>query len=445
MPRPTLRWADLPGRRVGIYGLGVEGRASLAACRALGIEPILVDDNPNAETDLDARVLTIGDGGLDALRACEVVIKSPGISRYGEAVHALQAAGATTVGGLGLWLPSADLARVLVITGTKGKSTTTAIAGHLLSRWGYRAFVGGNIGRPPFDPAVGDEYDYWVIEVSSYQATDLPVSPPVTAVTSLNPDHLPWHADDVETYYRDKLSATSQPGARITVANGDSPLLRAHRAMLGPEVEWVHADDEPDARWVDGLGLIGAHNRRNALIARHALSEMGIQEASDDAAIATAAAGFAGLPHRLQVVGRRGDVIFVDDNLSTNVLPALAAVDAFPDRRVALLVGGQSRGIDYAPLGVGLRTRTAPLLLVTMPTNGPEIHAQVDAAASASAVTIADADSLAEAVRLAADWAAPDGVVLLSPAAPSFDLFHDYRARGAAFTDAMRTIGGTPS
>lgn len=445
MPRPTLRWADLPGRRVGIFGLGVEGRASLAACRELGIEPILVDDNPVAAPDLGAAVLTTGDGGLDALRTCDVVIKSPGISRYGDAVRTLQAAGATIVGGLGLWLAGADLARVLVITGTKGKSTTTAIAGHLLSRWGYRTLVGGNIGRPPYDPTVGDEYDYWVIEVSSYQATDLAVSPPVTAVTSLNPDHLPWHADDVETYYRDKLSATSQPGARITVANGDSPLLRAHAAMLGPAVEWVHADDEPDARWTDGLGLIGTHNRRNALIARRALAAMGVREASDDAAVATAATGFAGLPHRLQVVGRRGDVTFVDDNLSTNVLPALAAVDAFPDRRVALLVGGQSRGIDYAPLGVGLRARTAPLLLVTMPTNGREIHAQVDAAGPGAAVTIADADSLTDAVRLAADWAAPDGVVVLSPAAPSFDLFHDYRARGAAFADAMRAVGGTPS
>jgi UDP-N-acetylmuramoylalanine--D-glutamate ligase len=138
-------------------------------------------------------------------------------------------------------------------------------------------------------------------------------------------------------------------------------------------------------------------------------------------------------------------VTFVDDNLSTNVLPALAAVEAFPDRRVALLVGGQSRGIDYAPLALGLRTRTLPLLMVTMPTNGADIRAQVDAAGAGPAVTVVAADSLSSAVGAAADWADPDGVVLLSPAAPSFDLFRDYRARGAAFVEALLACGGAPA
>ena len=88
------------------------------------------------------------------------------------------------------------------------------------------------------------DYDYWVIETSSYQATDLPCSPPVVAVTSLHPDHLDWHGD-VETYYRDKLSVCSQPGADLTVANGDSGLLRERAGLLGPRVEWVGAGDDP--------------------------------------------------------------------------------------------------------------------------------------------------------------------------------------------------------
>jgi UDP-N-acetylmuramoylalanine--D-glutamate ligase len=138
-------------------------------------------------------------------------------------------------------------------------------------------------------------------------------------------------------------------------------------------------------------------------------------------------------------------VTFVDDGLSTNVLPVLAAVEAFEDRRVALLVGGQSRHIDYAPLGLGLRGRAMPCLMVTMPTNGPDIHRQVAAADPGPQVSIVDAESLADAVRIAADWAAPDGVVLLSPAAPSFDLYRDYQDRGRAFVDAMRAVGGTPS
>jgi len=439
MSRIKLGWSDLPGGRVGLYGLGVEGRASLRRCRAMGIEPVLVDDAADGD---DPAVLATDAGGLDALSGCDVVIKSPGISRYGAAVTALQDAGVAVVGGLGLWLADADLTRVLVVTGTKGKSTTTSIAAHLLSAWGYRCLLAGNIGKPPYDPEVGDAYEDWVVEVSSYQATDLPVTPPVTAVTSLHPDHLPWHGGDPETYYRDKLSALSQPGAEVTIANGDSPLLRSHAGLLGPHVRWVHADDEPDATWIAELGLLGVHNRRNALIAREALRTMGIAEASDEEALVRGAGGFHGLASRLNVVGQRGGVTFVDDNLSTNVLPALAAVDAFPDRRVALIVGGQSRGIDYAPLALGLRSRTQPLLLVTVPTNGPDIHQQVAAAGAGPAVSIVDADSLDEAVGVSADWADPNGVVLLSPAAPSFDLFRDYRARGEAFVAAMLACGG---
>lgn len=452
-PRSDLSWADLPGRKVGLYGLGVEGRASLRACRSLGIEPIVVQDEPDhagvpGSGDAvrgDPPVIGIGNGGLEALAACDVVIKSPGISRYGEAVRTLQAAGVAVVGGTGLWLAGADLSRVLVVTGTKGKSTTTAIAAHLLRGLGFRTLLGGNIGVPPYDPDVEHDVDYWVVEVSSYQATDLAVSPPVTAVTSLNPDHLPWHRDDVETYYRDKLSATSRPGARVTVANGDSPLLREHAELLGPRVEWVHDTDEPGAGWIGGLGLIGRHNRRNAVIAHRALAAMHVPGAENDAALARAARGFQALPSRLQTVGHAGGVAFVDDGLSTNVLPVLAAVEAFDDRRVALLVGGRSRHIDYAPLGVGLRGRTAPLLMVTMPTNGGEIHQQVAEAGPGSNVSIVDSDSLRDAVRIATDWAAPDGVVLLSPAAPSFDLYRDYQDRGRAFVEAMLAVGGTPS
>ncbi len=434
--RPTLSWSDVvPGRRVGILGLGREGEASLRACRARGVEPLLVDDAPAAGA---AMVLATAEGGLDALLDCEIVIKTPGLSRYSPTIEKLVGAGVAVVGGLGMWLAGADPGKVVAVTGTKGKSTTTAIIEHLLTGLGQRAMAGGNIGVPPFDPAVGDDVDYWVIEVSSYQAVDVPVSPPVVAVTSLHPDHLPWHRDDPERYYRDKLSLAAQPGAELTIANGDSDLIRGHRALLGPRVQWVHATDDPDATWLAPLRLLGVHNRRNALIARAVLRALGVPGADDPDALAAAATGFTGLASRLQVIGDVDGVTFVDDNLSTNVLPTLAAVDAFPDRRVALIVGGQDRGIDYRALGEGLRTRRTPIRVLTVPDNGPHIRAMLEAAGPGPAVTAVDTPALDAAVRAGYDWARPDGVVLLSPAAPSFGQYRDYRERGAAFTAAMR-------
>jgi UDP-N-acetylmuramoylalanine--D-glutamate ligase len=457
MTAPKLSWSDLAGARVGVWGLGREGHANLRKLLALGVEPVLVDDQPPSATLLipgGRPVLATGDGGLAALQRCDVVVKTPGLSRYRPDVARLAGLGIPVVGGLGLWLAEADLRRVLVVTGTKGKSTTSSVTGHLLVGLGYRCMLGGNIGAPPYDPEQDGDFDYWVIEVSSYQATDLSCSPPVVAVTSLHPDHLDWHGG-VEQYYRDKLSACSQPGAELTVANGDSDLLRERAGLLGPRVEWVREDDKPGvsgADWMEPLGLPGRHNRRNALIARRCLVALGVPGAGDDARLRAAAAGYRPLPSRLAPVGTVGGVIFVDDSLSTNVLPTLAALDAFPGRRIALIVGGQDRGIDYAPLAAGVLARPAPTYVLTLPESGPRIRAQIEAAQieqaqieqaqieAAGFAGVTDCQELDDAVKSGLRWAQPDGVVLLSPAAPSFGRFKDYRDRAEAFARAVRTL-----
>ena len=441
--RPRISWSDLPGRKVGVWGLGVEGRASLRKLVSLGIEPVLVDDDPDGPVD-GRPVHATGEGGLDELLKLDVVVKTPGKSRYDPAVGELEGAGKLVVGGLALWLEGADLDRVVCITGTKGKSTTTAIATHLLGRMGYRAMAGGNIGQPPYDPEAGAaaDYAYWIIETSSYQATDVGTSPPVTAVTSLHPDHLPWHRGDPETYYRDKLSLCRQPGARLTIANGDSDLLRARADQLGPEVRWVHAGDPAAAgtAWTEGLALLGEHNRRNALIARACLEALGVPEAADNDALAAAAEGFAHLPSRLTPLDEIDGVLFVDDSLSTNVLPTLAAVDAFPGRNIALIVGGSDRQIDYAPLAEGLARRRSPtLVLITESASASSIHAGMKSRDVGPLVEVELAADLADATRRGFAWARPDGVVLLSPAAASHGLFRNYGERAAAFQAAIAT------
>jgi UDP-N-acetylmuramoylalanine--D-glutamate ligase len=443
--RAKLSWSDLAGARVGVWGLGREGHANLRKLRALGAEPILVDDHPSPAAS-GQQVLATGDGGLAALERCDVVVKTPGLSRYRPEVAQLAALGIPVVGGLGLWLADRDqagLRRILCVTGTKGKSTTASVTGYLLTGLGYRCLVAGNIGVVPYDPAVEGDYDYWVIEVSSYQATDLSCSPPVVAVTSLHPDHLDWHAS-VEQYYRDKLSICSQPGAELTVANGDSDLLRQHESLLGPQVKWVSSGDDPAADWMAPLGLLGRHNRRNALIARRCLIAMGVPSAADDSKLRTAADGYQPLPSRLTAIRTFGGVTFVDDSLSTNVLPTLAALEAFEGRRVALIVGGHDRGIDYAPLAAGLVARAWPTLALTIPESGPRIRARLEQAASTNkSLAFAgakDCPDLEAAVAAGFGWARPDGVVLLSPAAPSFGRFRDYRDRSDAFAHAVQAI-----
>lgn len=436
MPQ-RLTWADLCDRKVGLWGVGIEGKAALHRLQRLGVVPVLVDDQQQAQTMEGLDVLGLGTGGLQALSSCDVVIASPGISRHRPEVRRLEERGVAVVGALGLWLEEAPGNRVVCVTGTKGKSTTVAILGSLLDGLGKRCFVGGNFGEPPFDPAAPTDVDYWVIEVSSFQAVSLTCAPPVVAVTSLYPDHLDWHGD-VKTYYRDKLSLCRRPGAELTIANGDDPVLIQYRNLLGPQIQWVHGGESPPA-WVESLGLRGRHNHVNALIAEACLSALGVQ--ADGAMLLDAAQGFRPLQSRLHPVGKIGEVEFVDDSLSTNVLPTVAALTALQPGRIALLVGGKDRGIDYTPLADHLREAVEPVLVLTLPENGERIRQTLAAAGLPPQVEVRSCEGLATAVDEAFRWAYPKGVVLLSPAAASFGGFRDYRDRAQKFLEAARSLG----
>jgi len=438
--RHPISWSALADASVGVWGLGVEGQASIRRLRSMGRDPVLVDDAPTATAVDGLEVLVTDTGGLDALGRCDVVVKSPGISRYRPDVAQLEEAGVAICGGLGLFMAEADPTRVACITGTKGKSTTTALAVHLLSGLGVGARAGGNIGLPPWDPSDDPAPDYWIIETSSFQVPDLECGPSVIAVTSLSPDHLDWHGT-VERYYADKLSLCTKPGVALALADGADEQLRRNAGLLGPHVRWVgDAEVARDLRWSASLGLTGPHNARNASMARAVLQGLGIPAASDEERLAAAAVGFDGLPSRCRSLGSVGAVEFVDDGLSTNVLPAQAALQAFAERPVALLVGGHDRGLDYAPLGRTIAARTAPTLVVTMPDNGRRIGQAVRDATDGQ-VAVRDAADLDAAVDAAFGWAPPGGVVLLSPAAPSFGRFGDYRERSAAFAEAAARCG----
>jgi UDP-N-acetylmuramoylalanine-D-glutamate ligase len=223
----------------------------------------------------------------------------------------------------------------------------------------------------------------------------------------------------------------------VAIVNGSDGALREHAGDLGASVRWIEADDEP---WIAALGLPGRHNLRNAAMARALLDALGIAESADDALMTTAAQGFSGLPSRCHSLGQVDGVEFIDDSLSTNVLPAQVALEAFGDRPIALLVGGRDRGLDYSPLGHSLASRDLPTLVVTLPDNGPRIGREIREV-TGDRISVIDAANLTEGVAAAFAWSEPGGVVLLSPAAPSFGQFTDYRDRARAFSDAAARLG----
>ena len=245
----------------------------------------------------------------------------------------------------------------------------------------------------------------------------------MVAVTSLSPDHLDWHGT-VERYYADKLSLCTKPGVALALADGSDEVLREQVALLGPHLRWVTARRGRARRRLVACARAPRPAQRAQRVhrPRRARRAWGSPRRATTTLIEGAAAGFGGLPSRCHSLGRVGAVEFVDDGLSTNVLPAQAALRAFEERPVALLVGGHDRGVDYAPLGRTIARRAAPTLVVTMPDNGPRIGAAVRDAGG-GAVEVIDATDLDAAVETAFGWAGSGAVVLLSPAAPSFGRF----------------------
>lgn len=435
-------WADLAGRRVGVWGLGVEGAATVRRLLIVGTVPVLVDDAASEPVE-GLAVLPWADGGSEALLDCDVVVASPGVSRYGSGVRGLRAAGVAVTGGLALWLGEAPAGRVVAVTGSKGKSTTSAVTAHLLRATGRTATVVGNFGVAPYDPALqGPEPDVWVVEVSSYQAHDVRRVPGPVGVTALHPDHLPWHDGSVDTYYRDKLSLATAEGVTAVVANGDSDQLReaAEAGLLGPDPAWLRVADAEGRPWAGRFGP-GDHNRRNALIARELVNRLGIPGLATEEEVDAASRGYEPLAHRLQEVRVHDGVTFVDDSLSTNVLSAIAAAQAYPHRRLALIVGGADRGIDYTDLGRYLAGRRTSTLVLAVPDNAASVVAGIAAGQAGPLVQVRSVGSVEEAVHAGAVWARPDGVVLLSPAAASFGVFRDYAHRAQVFADAVAALG----
>jgi len=442
-----VRISELDGRRVALWGWGRESRAAYASLRSRLPTLALAAICSEAESE---NVLAIGDPLLqpslqadaDALSSYDVVIKSPGISPYSADVEQAIACGMRLIGGSALWFAEHPDARTICVTGTKGKSTTTALIAHLLRAGGHRTALAGNIGMPLLellDPQQPPQF--WAIELSSYQTRDVAAAgvPPGVAVgLNIYPEHLDWHGSEAR-YVADKLSLFADARPRIAVLNALDPTLAALR-LPGSDVRWFNAADgwhlrdamlhRGDEHVIDtvGIPLPGRHNLWNLCAALAAIDALGI----DARPLAAHVMNFAPLPHRLQLLGERDGVRYVNDSISTTPHASLAALDCHPDGKVAIMVGGYDRGVDWSPFVHRMRAKPVRAV-VTMGQNGPRIHAMLQLLADAGTLQLRAAGDMEEAIALARATLPQGGTILLSPGAPSFGAYTDYAARGRDF------------
>lgn len=437
-----MRTCELEQRRVALWGFGREGRAAWSALRRrFPQQPLTLFcpavEHAQAEALADPLLAIEAEPDAAALARFDVVVKSPGISPYSPLAEQARTLGAVFTSGTALWFGERLAGPKICITGTKGKSTTSALLAHLLRASGRRVGLAGNIGLPLLellDPV--QLPDVWVLELSSYQTGDA-CDGDIGIVLNLFPEHLDWHGSEAR-YMADKLMLAEH--CRQLVTNAGDPRLQQtfaerERTHWFDRADGWHLRDtalfRADERVFDtaAMTLPGRHNRINLCAALTAIEALGI----DARPLAAHAASFRALPHRLQRLGMRDGIEFVDDSISTTPHASLAALDCFDGRRVAMLLGGYDRGLDWQVFAERCAVRP-PAALVTMGQNGTRIAAMLQRVPGLDRrCRLIDAGTLDAALPAACEALGGDGLVLLSPGAPSFPVFRDYAERGRRF------------
>jgi UDP-N-acetylmuramoylalanine--D-glutamate ligase len=437
---------SVDGKRVTVAGAARSGLAAAELLAGRGAHVTLSDaraDVPGCDRlrTLDVR-LELGGHRIDTFTTADLVVLSPGVPLEQPAVAAARDHGVPVIAEIELasrWLQG----RVIAITGTKGKSTTTALTGRMLATAGFKVAVGGNIGTPLCAQVSDSTPDtLHVVETSSFQLETIDTFHPWIAVMlNFSPDHLDRHAA-VDAYGRAKARIfENQDGADWAVVNADDPsvlaLARRGRASKryfarhGAIAEGVVIEDEwiverrsgATARLIPlgAVHLMGPHLVDDVMAA----AAVGVVAGAAPAAMAAAVDAFPGLEHAMELVAEVDGVRFVNDSKATNVESALRSVESF-DRGLVAIIGGRFKGGD-----LGARATA----VVAIGEARPLVRE-----ALAGAVDVHDAGSLEEAVAMAYALARPAGVVLLAPACASFDMFQDYAERGTRFKEEVARI-----
>ncbi|NOR20781.1 MAG: UDP-N-acetylmuramoyl-L-alanine--D-glutamate ligase, partial [Xanthomonadales bacterium] len=317
-----------------------------------------------------------------------------------------------------------------------GKSTTAKLLTHLLAHAGVKVCLAGNIGRHMLDSEETD-IDWWVIELSSYQLSDLQAKPDVALLLNLSEEHVDWHGG-VERYAEDKLRlAELTKEGRVLVNFADATLVE--RLANHPGVVWFNHNNSWQAcdkavignkagRICAPASLPGTHNMQNLAAALTVVDELGLELEDLEATLSS----FRGLPHRQQFIGEKNGIRYINDSISTTPVSVAAALQAIDTNDVVLLLGGLDRGLDWSEFASRLAQQT-PHAIITMPDNGLAISAALIAAGVKPLGGLHSGLLLPAAIELAEQIVPQNGCILLSPGAPSFPQFKDYADRGRQF------------
>ena len=438
---------------VAILGLGRSGAAAAKLLLADGMRVYVSDSGSVVHLEDVARQLrdigaAVDTGGHDLARIARAskVVASPGIDPSAPAIAAARDAGVPLVSEIEIALGYLTGTRIIAVTGTNGKTTTTALVGHILRGLGEDAVDAGNIGTPLSDLARRDARPDWIaLEMSSFQLHDTPSLDPVVGVlTNLSPDHLDRYPSEDE-YYADKalLFSNAGSGSKWVLNHDDArvqdmakPVKGKHFTFSLREKADAWYDDEAETLMLGDatlmsrgrLNLLGDHNVANALAAALAVTvaDERFRDAESREAIASALNAFEPLHHRLEVVGEVDGVQWINDSKATNVSSALVAI-AGMRRPTVLLLGGRHKGEPYTSLAEPIRKNVKKIIAYGEAAD--EIEKDLKDVVPLERLG-SDFDEVMDHARASA---APGDAVLMSPACSSYDMFRNYEERGERF------------
>lgn len=436
-----MRLEDLRHGRTLVLGFGREGRA-LERVAPGGAAPgaridVLCDKAP----DTAPREWPLTTGALrDIDFTPDRVLRSPGVPVDDPVLERWRAAGVEVTCISSLWFGERPEARVIAVTGSKGKSTTAALIAHMLAAEGCSVALGGNIGVPMLD-LLETRCDWFVVELSSYQLADLQGHASMGVITRLFPEHQDWHGT-ADAYFAAKLRLADLLDGRALWINGGDPVLVQASASL-PNVHRINAAGAIRVA-DDGIRLgekLLLPSAASPLPGRHNLDNIALALAVVEAAVGrrdaacASLASFRGLPHRQQAIVGPSGTTWINDSISTTPYATLAALQANAAGPV-LIVGGMERGADWNL--VADYCRKHPLAgLVGLPDNGGEICSRLVAAGAVDPGCVIQADDMNDAVAAARQLCGTGGIVVLSPGAPSFPHFRDFEQRGEMFVQEV--------
>jgi UDP-N-acetylmuramoylalanine--D-glutamate ligase len=371
-------------------------------------------------------------------------VVSPGVPAFAE-LTAAEKRGVRIVGEVELAVAELrHAAPVVAVGGTNGKSTTTSLVGALLEAHGARTFTGGNLGEPLALHA-DEAFDVVVLEVSSFQMERLETfAPRVALLLNVTDDHLDRYPSfDVYAAAKGNAFVRQTPADVAVVPFGDDVCLREARRGHGRIVTFgpggdVDVTDDAVVDRASGerylrsaMTLQGGHNALNVAAAIAAVRELGVAPAT----IRRVLGAFAGLPHRMVLVGEIDGIRYYDDSKGTNVGAVVTALSGLREPKAVLIAGGRDKEGSYAPLAHALRVKGRAAVLIGEAAD--KIASAID-----GAIPVEHAKTMDDAVRAGARLAQKGDAVLLSPACSSFDMFHDYKHRGDEFVRAVRALEG---